>query len=235
MKLRFAPERLLPFACIGGALLLMGSELLDTFRFEGPGPTLLQTSGGGDRHHYALLVLGLFAIAAMVVAIASGSKPAAVAVAAAGVTALLIFLVVDLPDVDQVGTFDDPNQTFLQAKAQPDDGFWVELIGALVLTVCGGALATLEGRQLRSLRPGASEASRESLPSRRARPVPPWRNAAGARSQGGESEGAADDGAAESEPERASPAGEAAAAEEDQSRPRTKSARWRKRRGAYQR
>jgi len=181
MRTRFAPERLLPLACIGGALLLIASELLDTFLFEGAGQTPLEVAGGGERHLYALLVLGLFAIGAMLVAILSGSKPAAIAVAAAGFTALLIFLVVDLPDVGKVGTFDDPNQTFLQAKAQPEDGFWIELIGALVLTVCGGAMATLDGRQLRSLRPGATEESRDTLPSRRSRPAPPWRNAAAVR------------------------------------------------------
>lgn len=178
MRARFAPERLLPLAVIGGALLVMASELLDTFRFEAAGQTVLQSSTGGERHYYALLVLGAFAVAAMVVAIIGGSKPAAIALAAAGITALLIFLVIDLPDVDKVGTFDDPGQTFLQAKAQPQDGFWIELIGALVLTVCGAAMATLAGGQLRALRPGASEESRESLPSRRSRPTPPWRDRA---------------------------------------------------------
>lgn len=162
---RFAPERLLPLAVIGGAVLLIAGELSDTFRFDGAGAVTLATSGGGDRHHYALLVLGLFAIGSLVIAIVAGSKPAAIAVAVAGFTALLIFLIVDLPDVDKVGTFDDPVQAFLQAKAQPEDGFWIELIGALVLTVCGGAMATLTGEQLRALRPGASAKSRESLPS----------------------------------------------------------------------
>lgn len=162
---RFAPERLLPLAVLIGAILLVAGELSDTFRFEGAGSVTLQTSGGGDRHHYALLVLGLFAIGALVVALLSGSKPAAIAVAAVGVTALLIFLIVDLPDVDKVGTFDDPSQAFLQAKAQPESGFWVELIGALVLTVCGGAMATLTPEQLRALRPGASSKDRRRLPS----------------------------------------------------------------------
>ncbi len=174
---RFAPERLLPLAVIGGALLLVAGELSDTFRFEGAGAVTLETSGGGDRHHYALLILGLFAIGSLVVALIAGSKPAAIAVAAAGVTALLIFLIVDLPDVDKIGTFDDPNQTFLQAKAQPEDGFWVELIGALVLTVCGGAMATLSGEQLRALRPRASARSRGSLPSNRPAPESPWKDA----------------------------------------------------------
>ncbi len=39
------------------------------------------------RHNYAMLVLAMFAIGALLVAVGAGSKPAAVAVAVAGVVA----------------------------------------------------------------------------------------------------------------------------------------------------
>ena len=68
---------------------------------------------------------------------------AAVAVAVCGLVALLIFLIGDLPDVNKVGTLDDPRQSFIDAKAKPQAGFWLELVGSLVLTICGAALATL--------------------------------------------------------------------------------------------
>jgi hypothetical protein len=45
--------------------------------------------------------------------------------------------------VNNVGTLDDPRQSFIDAEAKPVAGFWLELVGALVLTVCGAALATL--------------------------------------------------------------------------------------------
>jgi hypothetical protein len=68
---------------------------------------------------------------------------AAVAIAVCGVVALLIFLIGDLPKVNNVGTLNDPRQSFIDAEAKPVAGFWLELVGALLLTVCGAALATL--------------------------------------------------------------------------------------------
>ena len=43
--------------------------------------------------------------------------------------ALLIFLVIDLPDANSIGTLDD-DQSFIDAKAEPAAGFWLELVGA---------------------------------------------------------------------------------------------------------
>ena len=69
----------------------------------------------------------------------------------AGVAALLLFLLIDLPDAGKTGTLNEPTTvSFLTAKADPAGGFWIELIGALVLAVCGGALATLSPEQLRT-------------------------------------------------------------------------------------
>jgi hypothetical protein len=177
-------ERLLPFACLAGAALLIASELMDTFRFD----AMDEASGAvgavttvADRHQYAMLVLGLFAILALVVAVGSGSKPAAVAVAVAGAAALLLFVLIDVPDAGKVGTFSDAGRSFVDAKAVPEGGFWLELIGALVLAVCGGALATLSSAQLQALRPGARQGEDEdqgaATPKRRRRRVPRLRKA----------------------------------------------------------
>jgi hypothetical protein len=88
------------------------------------------------------------------------------AVAVCGLIALLIFLIGDLPDVNKIGTLDDPRQSFIDAEAKPVAGFWLELIGSLVLTVCGAALATM--------RPGAAKTpghgGRRRRRSRRRRP-----------------------------------------------------------------
>jgi hypothetical protein len=88
------------------------------------------------------------------------------AVAICGLIALLIFLIGDLPDVNKVGTLDDPRQSFIDAEAKPVAGFWLELVGSLVLTVCGAALATM--------RPGAAKSSGHE---RRRRRRPPGREA----------------------------------------------------------
>ena len=148
------PEHLLPVVCAGAAALLGASEFMDVFHFNPPSGVPGQTFAvdtAADRHHYALLVLAIFAAIALVLAIASGSKPAAAAVAIAGAAALLLFLLVDLPDAGNVGTFNDPRESFFNAQADPATGFWVELAGAVLLAVSGGALATLNPEQLRRL------------------------------------------------------------------------------------
>jgi hypothetical protein len=145
-------ERLLPLACAGAIAMLAASEFMTIFEINGaPGQTFkLQTAS--DQHSYALLVLALFALIALVIAVVNGSRPAAAAVAIAGVGALLLFLLIDLPDAGKKGTLNDERQSFFEAKADPAAGFWIELSGALVLAICGGALATLDPEQLRSAR-----------------------------------------------------------------------------------
>ena len=112
------------------AIALGASELMDTFDLTPPGGEALQASQAIDRHHGAILVLAVFAIVALAVAVMTGSKPAAVAVAVCGGIALLIFLIDDLPDANKIGTLDDARQSFVDAKAQPQDGFWLELAGS---------------------------------------------------------------------------------------------------------
>jgi len=162
-------ERLLPIACLAGALLLIGSEFMETFRLQGAGDTVFDVSHGNERHSWAMLVLGVAAVVAVVVAVGAGSKPAAMTIAVSGLAALLLFLLIDLPDAGKVGTFDDAEIAFQQAEAQPESGFWIVLIASLVLAICGAAMATLSRDQLRALRPGA-----KPLPKDREKPTAPW-------------------------------------------------------------
>ena len=64
-------------------------------------------------------MLAVFAVVALVVAVVNGSKPAAIAVAACGVIALLIFLLLDLPDANDVGTLDDAAPVLLRRRGDP--------------------------------------------------------------------------------------------------------------------
>jgi hypothetical protein len=168
LRTRFQrPERLLPFACIAGAAVLFASELMTTFEFtEGSAASgnTICSQLASDRHHFALGVLAIFAVGAVLVAVLAGSKPAAIGVAIAGLGALLLFLIVDLPDANNVGTLNgcSPSaaQSFFDAKAVPQPGFWLEMVGALALALSGAALATLSPDQLAALRPGRSRRSR---------------------------------------------------------------------------
>jgi len=149
-------ERLLPFACLATAGCLFASELMATFKIQTSAGQAFCLLDAADRHHYALLVLAVFGAVCAVVAIASGSKPAAAGVAVAGVISLLIFLIVDLPHANEVGTLGsscNPAALDFDAKAVPQAGFWLELLGALGLALTGAALATLTPDQLRDLAP----------------------------------------------------------------------------------
>jgi hypothetical protein len=145
-------EYLLPVACAAAAVCVGASELMTTFEFDlGTSGEPQRTLAAADRHSYALLVLAAFAMAALVVAVIAGSRPAAVAVAVAGGLSLLFFLVVDLPDVGQQGTVDEPSRVFFSSEAEPANGFWLELVGTVGLALSGAALATLRPEQLRML------------------------------------------------------------------------------------
>lgn len=150
-------ERLLPLACLAAAVALFASDLMTTFQLTPPGGEPLCAQEAVDRHHYALAVLAVFSVGALLGAVAWGSKPAAIGVAVAGILALLIFLIADLPKANNLGTVNDAcgpqAQSFFEAKAVPQAGFWLELVGALSLTISGAALATLTPEQLAALRP----------------------------------------------------------------------------------
>ncbi len=143
----FPVEYLLAAACLISAIVLGYSEFQDSFELTQGGEPI-QLLAAGDRHSYAMLVLAIFAVGALLVAVGAGSKPAATAVALAGATALVLFLAIDLPKVNQIGDLNEAGQFLAQAKAEPADGFWLSLLGALGLALSGAALATLSAAQL---------------------------------------------------------------------------------------
>jgi hypothetical protein len=60
-----------------------------------------------------------------------------------GVIALVVALAVDLPDVTASGVTTDLEV----GDAEPGNGFWVEVVGALVMTAGAAALAFLLARR----------------------------------------------------------------------------------------
>ena len=118
-------------------------------------------------------MLAVFAVVALVIASSRGSKPAAIAVAAAGGVALLIFLIGDLRVANAQGSLNEGcgalGDSFIDAKAVPQGGFWLELVGSLALAVTGIALATMTPDQLRALRPPKRASGRPRARRRRTR------------------------------------------------------------------
>jgi hypothetical protein len=176
--------RLLPLACLAAAIVLFASESMTMFELTPPGGEAIDSQDAASRHGNAMFVIAVFAVGALGLAVFTASKPAAIAVASMGGIALLIFLLADLPDAGQVGTLDDARQSFFDAEAVPQAGFWLEMLGALGLTLSGIALATLTPDQLATLRPGGGRT--EAAPHAHA-PTPGHRRQ---RTEGGENQAA---------------------------------------------
>ena len=145
---------LLALACAAAAAMLAASQFMDIFHLTPPGGEAIDAITSSEQHGAAMLILAIFALAMVAVTLIAPNRQirsqqlslfqiAAFAIAACGVVALLVFLIVDLPDVNKIGTVDDPRESFIDAKAEPQAGFWFELFGSLVLAGCGIALATL--------------------------------------------------------------------------------------------
>ncbi len=145
-------ERLLPLVCILTGLLLIGSELLNTFEIENTDGQVVALVDAGQRHLYALGLLGLLGIVATLAAVYAGSRPAALVVVVAGLGALLLFGLIDLPDSGASDLIADANNDLTQGEAVAAGGFWVSLIAATLMTLGGAMLAMLSPEQLRALR-----------------------------------------------------------------------------------
>jgi hypothetical protein len=139
-------EYLLPAACGIGAVMLVASTFMVRFRIDVEG-TIVERVKGGSSVAVALLLLGLLALLSLLATIGTGGRAPALAVALAGAIALALVLIGDLPDVNRKGTLSN----FVTGKAVPGPGFWFELVGALVVAVCGVAIATMRSRDLYAL------------------------------------------------------------------------------------
>src|SRR3954454_11373333 len=103
----------------------------------------LDTSlSGWERHGPALLVIAGLALV-MLVGAARGALPAAVAVLACGVAALVVVVAFDVPHLDDTGQV---GQLYSDASAAPGAGFWLELCGGALVAVSGAGLLVPAGR-----------------------------------------------------------------------------------------
>jgi hypothetical protein len=89
---------------------------------------------GWERHGPALLVVGAFALVMLLGAV-RGARPAMAAVVACGLAALVVALGLDLAHLDDTGPV---GRLYTDASAGPEIGFWLELLGGVLLVVSGG-------------------------------------------------------------------------------------------------
>jgi hypothetical protein len=117
---------------------------------------VLARKSGGDRHLYALLLLGLVALPMAVGSAGGRSRPAGLALLLIAVTAGAITLIGDLPYLDSTGHY---GRDYL-AAASPQAGFYLETAGAVLLAIAavGALLITPSERPSRRPRAEAAEA-----------------------------------------------------------------------------
>jgi hypothetical protein len=123
--------------------LLLAAELAPVYTIDVNGlpcepaePTLadLCSPSGGNRHSYALLVLGLLAAVMAWGAGVGRSAPAALALTVVGLAVFAIVLIGDLPDVTETGEI---GLRFEQAEASPASGFYLSLLGGAAALLAG--------------------------------------------------------------------------------------------------
>jgi hypothetical protein len=123
-------------AVVGG-LFLLYAETLDLYRIVTPGGATSNAAGsiqtGADQHSWALGVIGVVIGAAALLARWTRQRLPAWAAVALAVLALGIVLIADLPDVTSAGLTTEIEN----GEAQPEAGFWTELVGAIA--ALGGA------------------------------------------------------------------------------------------------
>jgi hypothetical protein len=89
---------------------------------------------GYEAHTWALLLLGVAALAMTWGATLGRSRPAAAALAAIGLAALGIALLLDVPDIHKTGVI---GERYEQARAEAGPGLWMEIAGAALVFVSG--------------------------------------------------------------------------------------------------
>lgn len=157
-----ALRALLALAGIAGCVLLVLAtsatvieiRVLTTTELAAPIDT---EQSGWERHGPALLLLAGLGFLMLLGAL-RGARPAMLAVVVAGVAALGIALVWDLPDLDDTR---GAEELYEGAEAGPESGYYLETAGGALLLVSGGGLFLLAGRPARRReeeQPAADEA-----------------------------------------------------------------------------
>jgi|SRR5579884_872438 len=125
-----------------GALLLIVAEFTPLYRVHPQsGGAVLQSVGTGSNHAYALIPIALLALFLGIAFRWAGARLALLGIGLAGVVALLIALVGDLPDARHRGVVGSAARGYVNAVSRPSAGLYMETLGAVVLIAsCGSGL-----------------------------------------------------------------------------------------------
>jgi len=145
--------RLAALTVLLGAVIVIVSQVVTAYSLENELGEVLDTVTLLSKHGALTAILGLIAALALVFAVATGNRSATIVVIGLGVAVILIFLIVDMPDIGSTGMFNTPTAGNLDATGKAAAGLWLELLGGVILILGGFALRTLDEEQLRSIGP----------------------------------------------------------------------------------
>ncbi|HEV2062318.1 MAG TPA: hypothetical protein VGR12_05655 [Solirubrobacteraceae bacterium] len=122
------------------AVMLLVSEFLPLFDIVvGELETVQESRVGWRNHAFAMLLLGL-ACVPMILGSLRGARPAMWALAGIGIVVIAIALTVDLPNATDEGIY---GERYADAQARPQEGFFVETLGGVLLLLAGGLMLFL--------------------------------------------------------------------------------------------
>lgn len=148
--------RLTAITVLLGALVVIISQVVTAYVLEDQLGNVIATVDLLEKHGVVTALFGLAAALAVVFAVATGSRTAAIVIVGLGAAVILVFLLVDVPDIGNTGLYDAPGSGNLDATGKAAAGLWLELTGGLILVLSGIALATLKPSQLRAIGPARS-------------------------------------------------------------------------------
>lgn len=146
-------DRLTAVTVLLGALIVLLSQMVTGFTLVDETDSVIANVTLFDTHGFIAALFALVAALVLVFAVATGSRAAVAVVIAMGIGTVLVFLLIDLPDVGNTGLFNTPGAGNLDATGKAAAGLWMELVGGLVLILGGTALVRLDESQLRAIGP----------------------------------------------------------------------------------
>ena len=153
--------RLTALTLVIGVVIVLLSQVVPGFVIEDQFGVPIDTVTLLAKHGPWTMFLAVVALAGLAWAVLAGNRSAVAIPLAMGVAVILIFLIVDLPDLGSTGLFDAPGAGNLDGTARSDAGLWMELIGGVVILLGSIGLAILDESALRSILPSGRKAGRK--------------------------------------------------------------------------
>lgn len=142
--------RLAVITALLGSLVVILSQLVfsyslnDEFGFAVTRLSLLAKHGPATTILAAIAGLAGVFLLTVIARAPEESRPAVLATgiltAGIGTAVILIFFLVDLPDVGNTGMFDAPRGGTIDVTGSATGGLWLELVGGIILLLAGAAL-----------------------------------------------------------------------------------------------